>query len=109
MILSRDSYESLLEEIPKYMGNYLEIGVYDGDALKEFATRWPKKMFYGIDPFISDGDTTGHHGVPIGERTESQRESAHGNFKGLSNIVFFETTSKLFNEMMNKDTLDSME
>ncbi len=109
MILGRGSYEALLEEIPKYMGNYLEIGVYEGDALKDFATRWPKKTFYGVDPFISDSDTTCHHGVPIGERTETQRQASYDNFKGIANIVFFETTSKLFNEMMNQDTLDSME
>ncbi len=109
MILGRGSYEALLEEIPKYMGNYLEIGVYEGDALKDFATRWPDKMFYGIDPFISDKDTLGHHGVPVGETLHAQKHHAHENFKGISNIVFFETTSKLFNEMMNQDTLDSME
>ncbi len=109
MILGRGSYEALLEEIPRYMGNYLEIGVYEGDALKDFATRWPKKIFYGIDPFLSDKDTLGHHGVPVGETLHAQKHHAHENFKGISNIVFFETTSKLFSEMMNQDTLDSME
>ncbi len=108
MILSRDSYEALLEEIPKYMGNYLEIGVYDGDALREFALRWPEKTFYGIDPFISCKDTTGHTAVPIGERMESQRESAHNNFRGVPNIRFFEETSKHFMETVPQSELDSM-
>ncbi len=108
-ILSCDSYEALLLEIPKYPGNYLEIGVYDGDMLKDFAERWRHKTFYGIDPFISDKDTTCHHGVPVGGRMESQRQSALDNFKGMSNIVFFEVTSQLFMETMNQETLDSME
>lgn len=108
-ILSQGSYDALLLEIPKYPGNYLEIGVYDGDMLKDFAERWPDKTFYGIDPFISDKDTTGHHGVPIGERMESQRESALANFNGVSNIVFFEVRSQVFMETMNQETLDAME
>ncbi len=108
MILSRQSYEALLEEIPKYMGNYLEIGVYDGDALREFATRWPHKKFFGIDPFLSCKDTTDHTGVTIGQRMESQQESAHQNFKGIANIMFFEGTSKLFLDTVPQSELDNM-
>ncbi len=108
MILGKESYKALLEEIPKYPGNYLEIGVYDGDMLKDFAKRWPDKTFYGIDPFMSCKDTTDHTGVTIGEHMDAQRESALNNFKGVSNIVFFEVTSRLFMETMNQDTLDAM-
>ncbi len=95
-ILSVQSYKTLLEEIPKWPGNYLEIGVYDGDMLRDFALRWPERMFYGIDPFISDCDTTGHHGVPIGERMEGQRASALANFSEVPNIEFHEETSLSF-------------
>ncbi len=108
MILGRQSYEALLEEIPKYMGNYLEIGVYDGDALLAFAIRWPNKKFFGIDPFLSCKDTTDHTGIPIGQRMESQQESAHRNFKGMSNIMFFEGTSKLFLDTVPQSELDNM-
>ncbi len=108
MILSRQSYEALLEEIPKYMGNYLEIGVYDGDALREFATRWPHKKFFGIDPFISDKDITDHCGVPIGQVMTSQQESTHNNFRGIPNIMFFEGTSKLFLDTVPQTELDNM-
>ena len=108
MILSRDSYEALLMEIPKYMGNYLEIGVYEGDMLKDFAERWSEKTFYGIDPFLSDPDTIGHHGVPVGETLHEQKYKAYENWKGINNITFFETTSKRFLETMDQDTLDEM-
>ncbi len=108
MILSRGSYEALLEEIPKYPGNYLEIGVYEGDMLKDFATRWPEKTFYGIDPFISDKDTMGHTGVPIGERMTMQHAAARNNFHGIKNIKFFLQTSKSFMEEQNDYDLDWM-
>ncbi len=101
MILSRGSYEALLLEILRYPGNYLEIGVYEGDMLKDFATRWPHKTFYGIDPFISDKDTTGHTGVPIGERMCMQHAAARNNFHGIKNIKFFLQTSKSFMEEQN--------
>lgn len=107
-ILSRGSYLELLEEIPKWKGNYLEIGVYDGDMLKDFSVRWTNKTFYGIDPFISDKDTVGHHGVPIGERMESQRASSYANFKDVPNIVFFEQTSISFMLEKTQDELDLM-
>lgn len=109
MILSRDSYEALLIEIPKYMGNYLEIGVYEGDMLKDFAEKWPEKMFYGIDPFISDPDTIGHHGVPVGQPLIEQRHHAYANIKGFTNIIFFETTSELFLEDTPKGYLSLMD
>ncbi len=96
MILSRSSYEVLKEEIPKYMGNYLEIGVYEGDMLRDFAQRWVRKTFYGIDPFISDQDTFGHHGVPVGGKLEYQRITAYENFKDIPNIIFIEESSRWF-------------
>ncbi len=108
MILSRGSYDALLKEIPKWKGNYLEIGVYEGDMLKDFAERWPDKTFYGIDPFISDKDTIGHTGVPIGERMCMQQAAARNNFHGISNIKFFLQTSKSFMEEQNDYDLDWM-
>ncbi len=108
MILTRDSYEALLEEIPKYMGNYLEVGVYEGDALREFATRWPEKMFYGIDPFISDCDTIGHHGVPVGQTLEEQRRKAYSNFRDVQNISFIEQSSSWFLADRTQKELDDM-
>ncbi len=108
MILSRGSYDALLLEIPKWKGNYLEIGVYEGDMLKDFATRWPDKTFYGIDPFLSDKDTIGHTGVPIGERLYFQHAAARLNFSKVKNIKFFLQTSKSFMEEMNDYDLHFM-
>jgi len=107
MILTQASYQPLLEQIPLFQGNYLEIGVYEGDMLRSFAERWPDKMFYGIDPFISDKDTIGHTGVPIGERLERQRAESLSKFN-LPNIKFFEQTSRSFMEEKSQDELDAM-
>ncbi len=96
MILSRSSYEVLKEEIPKYIGNYLEIGVYEGDMLRDFAQRWTRKTFYGIDPFVADEGTVGHNGVPVGERLSFQRITAYENFKDIPNITFIEESSRWF-------------
>ncbi len=107
MILTLASYQPLLEQIPLFSGNYLEIGVYEGDMLRDFAERWPDKMFYGIDPFLSDKDTIGHTGVPIGERLEKQRAESLSKFN-LPNIVFFEQTSQSFLKEKSQDELDKM-
>jgi len=108
MILTNESYKDLLTLIPVFVGNYLEIGVFEGDMLRDFAERWPNKMFYGIDPFLSDCDTIGHTGVPIGERLERQRACAHENFKDRPNIKFFEQTSKDFLDQKSNEELASM-
>ncbi len=107
MILTRASYEVLLEEISKWDGNYLEIGIWEGEMLKDFALRWPEKMFYGIDPFLSDEHTTGHCSVPIGERIEHNAQCAYENFKDVPNIKFFEQTSESFSQCTD-ETLEAM-
>ena len=107
MILTLASYKPILDQIPLFQGNYLEIGVYEGDMLRSFAELWPERMFYGIDPFLSDKDTIGHTGVPIGERMEKQRSESLSKFT-LPNIKFFEQTSKSFLEEKSQDELDAM-
>ena len=107
-ILSMDSYKVLLEQLPNWPGNYLEIGVYQGDMLRDFALRWPDKTFYGIDPFISDFGTVGHTGVPEGERMEVQREKAKENFMDVPNIIFFEQTSESFSFQNTDEELVKM-
>ncbi len=108
MILSYGTYLFLGGQLMQYEGNYLEIGVYEGDALHNFAKQFPHKKFFGIDPFISDPDTTGHHGIPVGERLEKKRELALANFADMPNITLFEQTSKSFMEEMSQDSLDWM-
>ena len=108
MILSMSSYHFLVKEIPKWDGNYLEIGVWEGDMLRDFAERWPQKTFYGIDPFLSDCDTTGHTGVPIGQSLDAHRVKANENFNLCPNIEFFEQTSESFSMEHTNAQLEEM-
>ncbi len=108
MILSLGSFIYLCGQLQNVDGNYLEIGVYEGDALRFLARQFPLKTFYGVDPFISDPDTIGHHGVPVGERLELQRVIAHENFFGIENIIFFEQTSASFAADMTDAELEAM-
>lgn len=98
-------FDRHLEDAP---GNYLEIGVFEGYMLRFLATEYPSKKFFGIDPFIEDGNTTGHNGVPFGQPTPAQRLAAHDNLDGLSNVTLFEQTSVSFAAETDDATLESM-
>jgi len=93
-ILCRPAFLYFLNHLKDYPGNYLEIGVFEGYSLRELAKEYPDKMIYGVDPFIEDGHTTGHNGVPKGERMWAQREATYRNINGIHNIAFFETESR---------------
>ena len=93
-ILCRDAFAYFLNHLKEYPGNYLEIGVYEGFGLRELAKAYPDRMFFGVDPFIEDGHTTGHNNVPKGEKMLVQREQTYKNIELIPNIVFFEQTSR---------------
>ena len=71
--------------------NFLEIGCFDGFNLGTYAPQYPDRVFYGIDPFISDG-----HVGPEGRLLTEQRDNLKHNIEGLENVKFFEMTSKEF-------------
>lgn len=96
-ILSGGGYQYFREHLDDLPGNYLEIGVFEGVMLRELATLFPHKKFYGIDPFIEDGNTSGHNGgYPKGEVTVNQMNLAHENLDNLPNVKLFEQTSRSF-------------
>lgn len=96
-ILSGGGYQYFREHLYDLPGNYLEIGVFEGVMLRELATLFPKKMFYGIDPFIEDGNTSGHNGGYLkGEVTVNQMNLAHENLDNLPNVKLFQQTSRSF-------------
>lgn len=96
-ILAQVAYRFFSEHLSEIEGNYLEIGVFEGVMLRELASKFPDKMFYGIDPFIEDGYTTDHNGgVPKGGVTHEQKRLAHENCDGVFNIQLLEQTSRSF-------------
>src|SRR5436190_517016 len=93
-ILASHAFDFFYEELQHQPGNYLEIGCFEGFALRELAKVYPQKMFYGIDPFIEDGNTYGHQvAAKVGETMVEQRRIARANTEGGHNIRLIEQSS----------------
>jgi len=110
-ILCPGAYKHFMEHLRGVPGNYLEIGVFEGAMLRELAREYPERMFYGIDPFIEDGNTQGHslnHGGR-GTIMEHERGIARNNCWGLRNIKLFEMPSCEFANQISNETLLAME
>lgn len=101
-----DFFNLVLEHTP---GNYLEIGVFNGDSIGALARNYPNKIIYGIDPFIEDGCTVGHTGVNENEFMPVQKENTMRNIKGLENIVLFETFSDKFSDLVTDEMVSDMD
>ena len=70
--------------------NYLEIGVFNGDSIALLADAYKEKDIIGVDPFIEDGNTTGHSKVEQGYSMITQRNNTMSLISQRSNIRFFE-------------------
>lgn len=95
-LLCPKALEFFREELKHLPGNYLEIGVYDGELIGTLAREFPEKRFYGVDPFIEDGHTSQHNGVTKGQPMYGQRLNAHQNLDSLSNVILIESTSEVY-------------
>jgi hypothetical protein len=89
--------------------NYLEIGVFNGDAIGKLGVAYPNKIIYGIDPFIEDGYTSHTSGVDSGEYMSQQEANTRKNIKGLDNVVLFKLTSEEFVEILNDEMVKMMQ
>lgn len=88
--------EHLIDELPKLSGNYLEIGIYEGDMVSELADAFPERLIFAVDPFIEDGYTKNQSGRDRGQILETQKDLAMRNMQSKENIRFFEMTSRDF-------------
>lgn len=77
-------------------GNYLEIGVFNGDSIAALARAFPDSHIYGIDPFVEDGCTTHTTGVQRHESMPTQRTNTYLNIQDLPNVDLFEMFSSDF-------------
>jgi hypothetical protein len=100
-MLCTTGYNFLRNEIKRFKGNYLEIGIFDGDLVSSLARENPNKNFYGIDPFIEDGHTSGITKVLKGNTIVSQKQVALSKLDELSNLKYYVETSL---EFLNKLT-----
>ena len=103
--LTLNFFKAHLEQLDS---NYLEIGVYFGESIKELAETYPNKKIIAIDPFIEDGCTTPHSGVQRGGDLISQREMTMNGIKDLKNISFYEMTSKKFKELLTPSLIEEL-
>jgi len=116
MLVNKIMIEFMHKIVEDYDGNYLEIGCYDGVALKTMSlldSHAADRRYYGIDPFLGD------YFVPHGNLSEEdskngkflpmpeQRKNLYENISDCENITFFETTSEKFlNSKTNKEMED---
>ena len=94
----RAAYDLATTELPNLKRNYLEIGVFNGDAVYELAGRFPDTVFHGIDPFIEDGYTTHATGQAQGHTITVQQQQARTYFEKRSNAYLHEMTSQQFDQ-----------
>lgn len=103
-MLARNAFNFFASHLNSTPGNYLEIGVYNGDGCFELANKFKDKKVFCIDPFLEDGYTTHISGVEKGNALNNQRETALKFFSQCENINFFETTSlDFFNKLTDSD------
>ena len=67
--------EYFTNHLKDYDGNYLEIGVFNGDSIASLGDLYPNKKIYGVDPFIEDGNTSWATSKGVGEVIINQKES----------------------------------
>lgn len=109
MALGDHLYDYVIDKLDTFPGNFLEIGVFNGDGFSGIATKFPNKTCYAIDPFIEDGHTEGVSGISRGNLLVSQKENFLGYVKDLSNVVHFEKTSLDFHNQLNDSQIAEMD
>jgi hypothetical protein len=98
-MLAHHIHRYLLEKLKSNdILNYLEIGVFDGDNLNILSDVFPNKHFYGIDPFIEDGNTSQITHAGIGTHLSSLKLICNEKFKNKKNVTLFEIDSTIFNQ-----------
>jgi hypothetical protein len=101
-------YNFVLDELANLPGNYLEIGVFNGDGFAKIAKKHTNKMCYAIDPFIEDGHTQHTSGVPSGEKMNIQKQNYLKETENLSNVTLYELTSIRFYDNLTEQLIDEM-
>jgi tetratricopeptide (TPR) repeat protein len=90
------AFDFFAEYLRVAAGNYLEIGVFEGDSIARLARLYPQKQIFAVDPFIEDGYTDWITHVGKDKPLNSQRSRTLENIAGLENITLFECTSTEF-------------
>ena len=105
----KPGFDFIHDRLNSLSGNYLEIGIFAGDALAAMARKYPDRKIYGIDPFCEDGYTQHTTGVARGAHMPQQREQAHQNTLGLTGVKIFEMTSAEFANQLTQEQQEHMQ
>ena len=92
-----------------FQGNYLEIGVFNGELISELGQQFSGRKIIGIDPFIEDGNTVTITNIPKGERINVQRQNTLTAISDKPNVTLFEMTSKEFLEQLTQDQINDFD
>lgn len=104
-MLAESVYHFIADELRKYKGDYLEIGIWDATGICFLAEKFPDRKFYAIDPFIDDGSTTHISGIEKGELLASIKEMALKNIAMYKNIVLYPVKSSEFKNKLSNISL----
>ena len=109
MALGDHLYDYVRGNLKNHSGNYLEIGVFNGDGFASVASTFPDKICYALDPFIEDGHTSNTTSVATGGHLVLQKENFLNATKQLSNVNHFETTSVNFLNSLSEQQIVDMD
>jgi hypothetical protein len=92
----------------QYDTNYMEIGVYYGQSIKELSENFPNKLIIAIDPFIEDGNTSHHSNVQFGQPLTLPKANVLSFLSSHKNIKLFETTSVEFYKTLTEKQIQEL-
>ena len=107
-MFSHDTLNFFKTHLDQLNTNYLEIGVYRGESIRDLAIAFPNKTIIGVDPFIEDGNTTHDSMVAQGGALLTQRELTFNGIKNLTNVKFYEMTSEKFYKELTPSLIDEL-
>lgn len=108
MALGDHLYKYICGNLSNYPGNYLEIGVFNGDGFVKIASEYPNKKCYAIDPFLEDGYTSALTKAERGASINSQRTNFTNAIKNLNNVVHYDMSSSTFANVLNEPLINEM-
>jgi hypothetical protein len=107
-ILSSSVYSYVNSRLGEVIGNYFEIGVFNGTGLAQVAQGFPLIKCYAVDPFIEDGHTVASSGVGVGQEMPNQLENCLKNIEDLDNVILHQTTSTAFFKNLTPEQISEM-
>jgi Methyltransferase domain len=107
-ILSPHVYDFIIPCLSEQSGNYLEIGVFNGEGLANVAKAHPKKLCEAIDPFIEDGYTSASSNISAGNKITEQYLSTTNLIKDLENVNLNVMTSQEYHHNLTDEKIKKL-